>query len=143
MFTEEGLFLCPLCPAYLPMSEYLATVFDNKKALWVANMVTHYRHWHVNYYNRHVGYASYKGRYDAFKHEVNERAKRQIIRKATPFLRAHGITADDFAELQGTTEETMTLALKMLGGSPRERRPKIVVDMRRGQLTLSEWGVIL
>ena len=102
-------------------------------------MVTHYRHHHVVYYNNSVGYASYKGRYDDFKHQVNERAKRQIIRKAGDFMKAHRITADHFAELQGTTEETLVLARDRLGGSPAgTSRFRFVVD--RGQLTLAEFG---
>lgn len=100
-------------------------------------MVTHYRHNHVVYYDNSVGYASHRGAYDSFKHEVNERAKRQMIRKCAKFLRAHGITAADFAELQGTTEATMVVARKALGDEAPVRQS---ITVLRGQLTLGEWG---
>ena len=137
---DDNLCYCPLCRDWFIGSDYLASVFiGNPRALWVANMVTHYRHHHVDYYNHNVGYASWKGRYDEFKHLVNERAKRQVIRKARAFLREHRITAEHFAELQGTTEETMTLASRMLGGGrPPPSRPAIVA-VRRGQQTLLGW----
>jgi len=49
---------------------------------------------------------------DIFKND--ERAKRQIIRKATDFLLGEGFTPEDFLKLQHTTEETMKLARKKL-----------------------------
>ena len=135
---DGNLCFCPLCDDWFVGSDYLASVFENPRALWVANMVTHYRHRHVDYYNRHVGYASWSGRYDEFKHLVNERAKRQVIRKARHFLREHRIAAEHFAELQGTTEETLALASRMLGGGLPPG--PAVVALRRGQLTLEEWA---
>ncbi len=54
--------------------------------------------------------------YEVAKQEVNERAKRQIIRKATDYLIEHGFLPEHFAALQNTTEETMKLARKKLGG---------------------------
>jgi hypothetical protein len=120
---QGDLVYCPLCEQQFMRSSYLSTVFPaGSGPLWFANMVMHYRHHHVVYYNHSVHYNSWHGRYEAFKSEVNERAKRQILRGAKRFLREHGFTADDLDELQGTTGKTRALALKLLGGSPEPRR---------------------
>jgi len=112
---EVRRFYCPLCDRYYPTSEYLETVFSDRRAEYVANMVTHYRHHHINYYNDSVEYVSRFHDYDTFKEMVNNRAKRQIIRKTKDYLRENGITSDVFAELQSTDEKTMELAERVLG----------------------------
>ena len=99
------LVYCPLCEKWFSRSTYLSTVFPaSSHSLWFANMVMHYRHEHVVYYNHSVHYNSWHGRYENFKSEVNERAKRQILRGAKRFLREHGFMADDLDELQGHDE---------------------------------------
>ena len=52
--------------------------------------------------------------YDEEKQKVNERAKRQIIRKATKFLIDNEIKSETFLKLQNTTEETLKLAKNKL-----------------------------
>jgi len=107
---------CPICDCEFNASDYLATVFEDKRILWLANMVMHYRHDH-RAWDRSHGYISRKygqGTYERQKSKINEQAKRQIIRKATKFLRDNNVTPDCFAALQGTTEETMQLANKKL-----------------------------
>lgn len=123
LFNEEKNVFCPLCGFYFRGSEYLATVFQEKETLWLANMVTHYRHTHINHWNRMWG--PYGNRYrsafdynDDFyqeaKAKVNEQAKRQIIRKACDFLNKNGITSTHFERLKGTTAQTMDLVKKKL-----------------------------
>lgn len=112
---------CPSCDRWVPGSAYLATVFPPEaewRRYFLACYTTHARHSHVSYYNRWVGWQSFHRSYEAFKHEVNERAKRQLIRKSGAALRLWKITAEDFAALQGTTEETLVLATRELGPGP-------------------------
>jgi hypothetical protein len=102
--------LCPICKTPI-QSAYLSGIFgDDERAYMLACAVTHYRHEHVRYYNNSVAYVVRFHDYDKLKRLANECAKRQIIRKAAKRLRAWGVTADDFAKLQGTTEETLALA---------------------------------
>jgi len=115
---EWGVF-CPLRDhGWFVGSTYLTTVFPPHRdpaAYWLACMVTHYRHRHRRSYDRWVGWASRNGRDDTMKHTVNEQAKRQLLRLALPFLRRNGVRSDHFAALQGTTDETMVLAVRLLG----------------------------
>jgi hypothetical protein len=59
---------------------------DDYYAEWAANLVTHYRHFHIKYYDRSwrsSAYASKNPEYrehEDFKIKVNNRAKRQLIR---------------------------------------------------------------
>jgi len=106
---------CPLCDEYYLTSEYLHTVFEKEpKAEFLANLVTHYRHNHINYYDNSVGYVCRFHDYDTFKRIVNNCAKRQIIRKAKDYLINVGITVEDFCRLQSTDENTVALACRML-----------------------------
>lgn len=114
---------CPICKSHFDSSEYLATIFEVRKQRWLANMVTHYRHRHItswnkcwNQYGRHYR-GEWFGNYEEEKAKVNERAKRQIIRKATDFLLYHEFTIGDFLALQGTENETIELAKKKLLGA--------------------------
>ena len=112
---------CPLCNQHFMESDYLNSVFvDNKKALWLANMVTHYRHHHITSWNKCWGQYGYIyrskwfGEYEDEKRKVNERAKRQIVRKATPFLSYHEISMNEFKLLQYNDEATLQLVEKKL-----------------------------
>lgn len=119
---EINYFFCPLCNNYFPESEYLRTVINNANTIWLANMVTHYRHKHIISWNNHWN-GTYKGSkyflygetYEKEKRKVNERAKRQILRKAETFLKEHGFSLKDFEQLQGNAPKTLALALKTLG----------------------------
>lgn len=111
---------CPLCKSRFHGSDYLETVFEDEAQLWLANMVMHYRHNHITSWNKCWGrYGSryrqnWFGNYDEEKAKVNERAKRQIIRKAKDYLNAIGVKVSDFEVLQNTTEETLEVARKYL-----------------------------
>lgn len=117
LLDGKGLVYCPLCDDHFSESEYLQTVFTDVKSRWLANMVTHYRHEHVNYYNNSVGYVSVYHDYDQFKHLANERAKRQILRKCLTFLKQHTFVPSDFKALQGTDDKTLALAERLLASS--------------------------
>lgn len=114
---ESMMCYCPICHHRFAESDYLASVFDDdEKARWLANMVTHYRHEH-RAWDRSHRYISWKYGQDTYERQksiINEQAKRQIVRKATEFLLAHGIGVETFAKLQGTEEKTIELATKKL-----------------------------
>ena len=114
-------FFCPLCGKRFETSEYLGQVFKGKdKALWLANMVTHYRHSHITSWNKCWGWggwayrqAAHFGEYDTEKSIVNERAKRQIARKCPQYIVNNGITHEVYSELQGSTGETLSVVDKI------------------------------
>lgn len=121
---------CPLCDNMFTASDHLAVVFAGRpRAEWLANMVTHYRHRHITSWNkmwRGFPGAAYRraahfGDYEAEKSKVNERAKRQLLRRARAWLIQAGVTADDFAALRGTTEETLRFARRLLPGREQRR----------------------
>lgn len=108
-------FYCPICEQRFDTSDYLSSVFKgNDKAMWLANMVMHYRHNHITSWNKYWGWngrayreAAHFGDYDTEKSIVNERAKRQIARKCPQYIINNGINASVYSALQGTTEETL------------------------------------
>lgn len=79
---------CPLCGRPLRPSVHLEAAFaGDPYGYWFARLVTHYRHEHISYYDKSLHSPGYARRsplamqgYDALKAEVNERAKRQVIR---------------------------------------------------------------
>ena len=87
-------------------------------------MVTHYRHNHIDSWNKCWGRhgsryrSNWFGDYEEEKIKVNERAKRQIIRKGKDILNRLGITPDHFRRLQNTEQKTMELANKNLFKTP-------------------------
>jgi hypothetical protein len=130
---------CPLCGERVRRSEYLRRAFEEDPyGEWAANLVTHYRHEHIGYYDRTLHSAAYRaaagvhvrhpredgdeenGRdysYDAFKAAVNNRAKRQLIRG---ILKASMPVRDKYALIAGfrrlehndeDTESVITVAL--------------------------------
>ena len=45
--------ICPICNHHFIASDYLVEILaDDPKARFIANMVTHYRHNHIAYWNR-------------------------------------------------------------------------------------------
>lgn len=52
--------------------------------------------------------------YEEMKSQVNERAKRQILRKCKKYMISNGFSVDDVKELDGTTQETINLYIKIL-----------------------------
>lgn len=116
--------ICPICHNKVTSSDYLESIFkDNPKVNYLAHLITHYRHNHIQSWNRCWGLyggryrQNWFGDYDEEKRKVNERAKRQLIRKGHKIFIACGITPNDFLSLQNTDEKTMYLANKMLVNS--------------------------
>lgn len=107
---------CPICESHFATSDYLSTVFTDDKTLWLANMVTHYRHEHRAWDRTHP-YISKRYGQETYEHQksiINEQAKRQIIRKSRDFLLEHGIGIEQFVALKGTDERTLALAVQRL-----------------------------
>ena len=114
--------ICPICGEMVNESKYLEERFKNTPEVnYLAHMITHYRHNHITSWNkcwgRNGGYyrGHWFGDYEEEKKKVNERAKRQIIRKGKKVLQEIGIKPFHFLELANTEEKTMELALKVLG----------------------------
>ena len=112
---------CPICNQLILQSNYLEEIFrEDKKILWLANLVTHYRHHHITSWdkcwetNGHRYKAHWFTDYDSEKEKVNERAKRQIIRKGYKVLLENGILVEHFKNLKSTTVETLKVADKFL-----------------------------
>lgn len=128
LYGDEYKVLCPLCNRWFEGSPYLCSVFTTPQTLWIANLVTHYRHGHITSWNKCWGWgggyyrSGWFGNYDDEKAKVNERAKRQLIRGGFEMLRRNGVTPEDFQKLQNTTEETIIVARKYL--DPSFEKPK-------------------
>lgn len=72
---------CPICKGKIQYeSQYLRSIFGDSITYKVACLVTHYRHYHVSYYNNGVSYVAKFYDYSVFKIKVNNRAKRQLLR---------------------------------------------------------------
>lgn len=125
-FPTIDKFVCPLCGHEINRSDYLSTIFVNDKyAEWAANLVTHYRHSHIRYYDltwRNWRYANKNPEYQRldthvdFKEIVNNRAKRQLIRaikKNFPNQTAACLIYS-FLKLQSNDEKTVELIRKNL-----------------------------
>ena len=119
LFKDNTVF-CPLCNHSFSESGYLKDAIDDEKARWLANTVMHYRHNHITSWNKCWGYtgghyrSGWFGDYELEKRKVNERAKRQIIRKATEYLKYHKITVDHFKMLENNDNQILALAEKKL-----------------------------
>ena len=111
---------CPICGNPFYCSDYLKSVIDDELVLWFANMIMHYRHNHIESWNKcwSKNGNSYRQRwfkdYDSEKRKVNERAKRQIIRKCKNYLIEIGMTVEHVMQLQFNDQKTTDLAIKYL-----------------------------
>lgn len=112
---------CPICENLFESSLYLNALFsDDVRLIWLSNMVMHYRHTHITSWNKCWGPYGFKykkgwfGDYETEKYLVNERAKRQIIRKCTAFLMENHIDVYCFNQLKGTNDKTKALAIRKL-----------------------------
>ena len=130
LILKEGsqqYLICPICGRRFNCSDYLGAVISNERVLWFANMITHFRHDHIPSWNKCWGYNGHRyrkrwfGDYDEEKAKVNERAKRQIIRKGRQFLLDNGFTVDHIQQLQNNKVETIVLAEKLLRLNNRKR----------------------
>jgi hypothetical protein len=113
--------ICPICSRRVEQSDFLNEIFKEEPEVnYLAHMVTHYRHNHIDSWNkcwgRHGGRyrSNWFGDYDEEKRKVNERAKRQIIRKGKDILIQLGILPEHFERLQNTETKTIELAKKLL-----------------------------
>lgn len=113
---------CPICNQYFRTSTYLNSKFTDEKVRWLANMVTHYRHVHVTSWDKCWGsnrIPYYKSNlhldYETEKIKVNERGKRQILRKCIDQMKADGFTVNDVLALKKTERKTSDLYRKLLG----------------------------
>jgi len=113
-------FLCPFGCGPVRRSDHLAEAFaQDRYGEWAANLVTHYRHNHIRYYDRtwrSWAYAAKNREYqdhESFKAVVNNRGKRQLIRaiaKARDWpLWRRRLLVDAFLRLQATDEKTTGL----------------------------------
>ena len=112
---------CPICQNRVEQSPYLESIFsDDLQTLWVANLITHYRHNHITSWNKCWGYKgsyyrqNWFGDYEDEKIKVNERAKRQLIRKGHKIFLYNGVTVETFKKLQNSTAATLSVANKFL-----------------------------
>ncbi|WP_421944351.1 hypothetical protein [Pedobacter sp.] len=120
LFPSHSTCYCPICNKKFPRSEYLKENIEDKKTEWIANIITHHRHEHITSWNKCWDYGgnSYRANwfsdYDTEKRKINERAKRQLIRKATHFLIDNEIEFEHFKKLQFNSIETLHLLRKQL-----------------------------
>jgi hypothetical protein len=113
--------ICPICARKVEQSDYLNQIFkDEPEVNYLAHMVTHYRHNHIESWNKCWGHngsryrRNWFGDYEEEKIKVNERAKRQILRKGLPILKELDIRPGHFEHLQNTEVKTIELAKKLL-----------------------------
>lgn len=81
---------CPRCNTLVDGSEYLFTEAfpDDYYSYWIACLIMHHRHEHINYYDNSWRFYHYGAKnkefeklgYDDYKRLINNRAKREIIR---------------------------------------------------------------
>ena len=128
---------CPVCMDFnfSIYSDYLYDVFkDDYFAYMAAVLVTHYRHGHISYYDRSWKYPWYREKnkeyksYEEFKILVNNRAKRQILRK---IKKDKNIKQDAkislvkaFKKLQFNDEKTDELVEKILKELTNDKKDK-------------------
>lgn len=113
VFVDEvNRFYCPICEQIYYGSKYLKTVFQDQRTLWLANMVTHYRHRHTDWDYYCFDYGKF---YDFKKQEINEEAKREIARLATQFLKENDFKVSHFTSLQNSSSQTIDTVRKILG----------------------------
>ncbi|MEX0685019.1 MAG: hypothetical protein WD267_09620 [Balneolales bacterium] len=130
-------FYCPLCKAHHDESDFLATAIENEKTRWLANMVTHYRHVHMNIWDEKWGAGGYGHQsssqitYSIEKGNINNKSMQEIIKKATAFLTDHNITEYHFKTLQGSNRKTLDLASHLLNTSNEQSRKTNPQDIRK------------
>lgn len=133
--VKDGQIYCPLCRVYVKGSFYLRYIFDIDRQYWLATMISHYRHNHYIDYDQRVDHEANLGRYEAFKHLINERIKRNLLKNNKSYMNAIGITVQDVKALRDTTEDIIALARTVL----RILRPHIPITPPQGQTTLIRW----
>jgi len=114
--------ICPICSKKVDECYYLNNQFEDEPEVnYLAHLIKHYRYEHISYWNKCWGLngeyyrGNWFGDYEQEKQKVNERAKRQIIRKGKEVLKKIGIKPVHFSLLANTEEKTMLLVNKVLG----------------------------
>ena len=111
---------CPICDDFFKTSYYLEKKIKNKHVRWLANMITHYRHEHITSWNNTWNKGQYgsihlsQDTYEKEKIKVNERAKRQILRKCKNEMIKDGFMVKHVKQLQHTDNKTIELYEKYL-----------------------------
>lgn len=108
---------CCVCDQWTRGSPYLISILPDPRVLLLGNLVVHYRHEHLTQYDNGKRHRSDEAQ-DAFRSEINERAKRQLARKGSVWFKAHGFTAEDARGLFGTTIKTANVWEKCVGMAP-------------------------
>ncbi|WP_456469974.1 hypothetical protein [Caminibacter sp.] len=134
-FNKHLPIYCPVCGDFnlSIYSDYLYNAFrDNYFAYVAAVLVTHYRHEHINYYDRSWKYPKYREKnkeyksYEEFKVMVNNRAKRQILRKIKKDVNMKKdfkvLLVKAFKKLQFNDEKTNELIEKILKELTKEKK---------------------
>lgn len=107
---------CPLCESEFSGSHFLASVIEDRKDLFIANMITHYRHAHRKWDDqwKYITAHCSPETYDQTKIKVNNQIKRALLRnkKFFEFLKSNGITKESFLRLQDNDEKTLELIEK-------------------------------
>ncbi len=113
--------MCPICNHFFRTSDFLNNEIHDEHVRWLANMVTHYRHVHLKSWDKMWGHNGhyyrhgwYDGDYESHKKDVNERAKRQILRKCKKYMIDNGFSTEHVMQLQNTDEKTIELYDKLL-----------------------------
>jgi hypothetical protein len=111
---------CIFCERSFSGSSYLATQIADPKQLWLANMITHYRHSHRKSWDAQWKYIEShcaEGVYEETKRKTNNQIKRKMLR-SKPFMtfaREHGIDDSHFLSLLDNEEATLELVEKKFG----------------------------
>lgn len=111
---------CPICNKKFDASQNANSQNDNQHTRWFKNMISHFKDAHVTslnnylgpYNNHYIGY--WFKNHDKVESIVNEKVKRQILKKTKLFLNKEGFTLDHFASLGNHSNETMQLASEIL-----------------------------
>ena len=110
-----GSDFCPICGEEFIFSSFLHGAIPNEKTRLIANLITHYRHVHQSSWNKSCHYITRKygeDTYEKCKKEHNNRAKRQIIRKAMDWIIEKNISKQDFLDLKHNDAKTIELIEK-------------------------------
>ncbi|MFW5705091.1 MAG: hypothetical protein ACOCXG_04595 [Nanoarchaeota archaeon] len=116
---EEGYVyecFCPICGGTFSGSSFLASQIKILPDLWIANMITHYRHDHRSWDKqwRYISWNCKPETYDIEKKKVNNQIKRALLKNKEFFKFAinNGVTKDSFLRLQDNEEKTIELINK-------------------------------
>jgi len=121
---KDFTFFCPVCSAEIKRSLYIASVYPTEPLMqWLCNLVTHWRHGHTKWDNQYR-YISRYHHYDTEKVQRNNRAKRQLLRKASETFKSHGVTANHLLRMLENDQKTVALIHKFFDEALETKAPK-------------------